>query len=189
MSWTELAAALLTLVNIALIVRKSVWNFPVGIVAVTIYGTVFFEARLYSDALLQVFFVIVQLYGWWKWRLAIADAGELLVEWSRPRVQALSLAIGAALMLALGTAMHTWTNAASPYLDAAVAAGSVVAQLLLSFRRIENWIYWIAVNVLSIGLYISRGLLVSAGLYTLLLGMAVAGLIGWLRSPRAAPHA
>jgi nicotinamide mononucleotide transporter len=187
LSWTELAAALLTLVNIALIVRKSVWNFPVGIVAVVIYGTVFFEARLYSDALLQVFFIVVQLYGWWKWRSAIADAGELLVAWSRPREAALSFAAAVVLMLALGTAMHTWTNAAAPYLDATVAAGSVVAQFLLSFRRIENWIYWIAVNVLSIALYVSRDLMISAGLYTLLLGMAVAGLAGWLRSPRAAP--
>lgn len=187
MSWTEIAAAVLTLANIALIVRRSVWNFPVGMLAVAIYGTVFFEARLYSDALLQVFFLIVQIYGWWKWHGAIADDGELVVSWSPPRTAVISLLLAAGLMLALGTAMHRFTDAASPYLDATVAAGSVVAQFLLSFRRIENWIYWIAVNVLSIGLYLSRGLNVSAGLYTLLLGMAVAGLVSWLRSPRTAP--
>jgi nicotinamide mononucleotide transporter len=185
LSWTEIAAAVLTLANIGLIVRRSVWNFPVGIFAVAIYGTVFFEARLYSDALLQVFFVVVQFYGWWKWQSAIADDGELVVRWSSPWTMAWSLALALVLMLALGTAMHRWTDAASPYLDATVAAGSVVAQFLLSFRRIENWIYWIAVNVLSVGLYLSRGLNVSAGLYALLLVMAVSGLIGWLRSPRS----
>lgn len=189
MSWTEIAAAVLTLANIGLVVRRSVWNFPVGILAVAIYGTVFFEARLYSDALLQVFFVVVQLYGWWKWRSAIADEGELVVSWSPPRTMALSLVVAIVLMASLGTAMHRWTDAASPYLDATVAAGSVVAQFLLSFRRIENWIYWIAVNVLSIGLYLSRGLNVSAGLYALLLVLAVAGLLSWLRSSRQSQSA
>ena len=189
MSPLEIAAVCFGLANVALIVGKSVWNFPFGIVMVSLYAVIFFEARLYSEMLLQVFFLVVQLFGWWKWLTAIEDDGELLVTWSSAPVMLASLAATGVLALALGSAMDRWTNAAAPYVDATVTAASVVAQFLLSFRRIENWVYWIAIDCLSIGLYVWRGLNLTAGLYVVLLLMSAAGLGAWLRSPRSMPAA
>jgi nicotinamide mononucleotide transporter len=91
----------------------------------------------------------------------------------------------AVLAAALGTAMETWTNAAAPHADATVAAASVVAQFLLSYRRIENWVYWIAIDCLSIGLYVWRGLNLTAGLYIVMLLMSALGLVAWVSSRRA----
>jgi nicotinamide mononucleotide transporter len=89
------------------------------------------------------------------------------------------------LSLALGTVMATFTNAAAPFPDATVAAASVFAQFLLSYRRVENWVYWIAIDVLSIILYVWRGLNLTAGLYIVMLIMSVIGLGAWLSSRRA----
>lgn len=187
MSPLEIAAVCFGLANIALLVRKSVWNFPCAIAMVSLYAVIFFGARLYSEAALQLFFLAVNVFGWWKWASAIEDEGALVVAWSSPRLLVASVVGTAVLALSLGTAMARWTNAAAPYADASVTAASVVAQFLLSFRRIENWVYWIAIDCLSIGLYIWRGLELTAGLYVVMLLMSVAGLLAWLRSPPSAP--
>lgn len=184
MSNLEFLAVAFGLANIGLLIRRSVWNFPAGIAMVGLYAAIFFETRLYSEALLQGFFFCVQVFGWWKWRSALEDEGELTVEWSSSRVVALSLAAAAVLALVLGTVMATWTNAAAPHVDAAIAGASVVAQFLLSYRRIENWIYWIAIDCVSICLYVWRGLTLTAGLYIVLLIMSVIGLGAWMGSRR-----
>lgn len=168
--------------NIALLIQRSVWNFPCGLVMVSLYGAIFFETRLYSEAMLQVFFFGVQLFGWWKWSRAIDNEGELVVEWSSSRTLILCALCTVALSGLLGETMARWTDAAAPHADATVAAASVVAQLLLSYRRIENWIYWIAIDVLSIVLYVWRGLNLTAGLYIVMLMMSVFGLVAWQRS-------
>lgn len=181
----EFLAVAFGFANIAFLIRKSVLNFPFGIAMVSLYAAIFFETRLYSEALLQVFFFCVQIFGWWKWQRAIDEDGELVVEWSSSQLMALCVALTAVLSALLGWIMATFTNAAAPYPDATVAAASVVAQFLLSYRRIENWIYWIAIDVLSIILYVWRGLNLTAGLYIVMLIMSVIGLGAWLSSRRA----
>jgi nicotinamide mononucleotide transporter len=180
----EFVAVAFGLANVGLLIRKSVWNFPAGIVMVTLYSGIFFEARLYSEALLQLFFLGVQIFGWWKWARAIADEGQVMVAWSSPKLIAGCVAATALLAALLGRVMATYTNAAAPYADATVTAASVVAQFLLSYRRIENWVYWILIDCLSIGLYVWRGLMLTAGLYVVLLIMSIIGLGAWLANRR-----
>jgi nicotinamide mononucleotide transporter len=184
LSELEFVAVAFGFANIGLLIRKSVWNFPCGIVMVSLYGAIFFETRLYSEALLQLFFLCVQFFGWWKWRSAITEEGGVLVEWSQTPVLVASFALTVVLSAVLGTVMATYTNAAAPYPDATVAAASVVAQLLLSYRRIENWIYWIAIDCLSIGLYVWRGLNLTAGLYVVMLFMSIIGVVTWISGRR-----
>lgn len=186
MTFIEALAVALGLANVALIVRRSVWNFPFGVAMVTLYGWIFFEARLYGEAGLQVFFFVVQFYGWWKWTRAIGRDGDLAVFWSKPAALLAGLAVTVVLAVAMGTALDRWTDAAAPYPDAAVAAASVVAQVLLSVRRIENWVYWIVVDVLSVGLFIYRELYLTAGLYAVFLVLASMGLVAWIRAGRQA---
>lgn len=181
----EFMAVAFGFANIALLIQRNVWNFPCGLVMVSLYAAIFFETRLYSEAMLQVFFFCVQLFGWWKWTRAIDDEGDLVVEWSSPRTLVLCALCTVALSAMLGETMATWTDAAAPHVDATVAAASVVAQFLLSYRRIENWVYWIAIDVLSIVLYIWRGLNLTAGLYIVMLMMSVFGLVAWQRSRTA----
>src|ERR1041384_6888037 len=116
----ELVAAALGLANILLLVRRSIWNYPFGILMVLLYAFIFQEAKLYSDALLQIFFLVVQLYGWWHWIRNKAEAGEIVVE----RLSRLTLLILAAVSLAAiagwGALMHGFTDASYPWWDASV---------------------------------------------------------------------
>jgi nicotinamide mononucleotide transporter len=89
-----------------------------------------------------------------------------------------------AISLSLGFVMHRYTNAALPYIDAAIAGASVAAQFMLSYRKIENWVLWIAIDIVSIGLYINRELMLTAGLYVVFLGLSVLGLKDWIAAER-----
>lgn len=181
----EVAAALLGLVNVTLVVRRSIWNYPFGLAMVTLYSVLFFEQRLYSDMLLQGFFFAIQLYGWVNWARARRFEGGVLVEEMRWSSRVGWLVFAAAFSLALGSAMARSTDAAAPFVDSAIAGFSVAAQMLQSWRRVESWVLWIAVDVVAVGLFLHRGLTVTAGLYAIFLLLSVAGLVEWARMLRA----
>jgi nicotinamide mononucleotide transporter len=180
----EIIAVALGIANVGLLVRRSIWNYPFGMAMVALYFVIFREAKLYGEAGLQVFFFVVQGWGWWLWARAGGLAESVAVEWMSWRARIAALALVAVSAVSIGWAMARFTDAALPYADAAIAGGSVVAQVLLAMRRVENWALWIAVDVLSIGVYISRGLNLTAGLYVVFLVMAAAGLIQWTRAAR-----
>ena len=187
MTWVEPVAAALGLVNIILIVRRSVWNYMFGLLMVSLYFFVFLDARLYSDALLQIFFFVVQIYGWWHWARVEAEAGEVLVERLSMRQRLVWSATTILGVIGWGSLMRAYTDASYPIWDASVAAFSVAAQLLMSRRYVENWILWILVDLLSIGLYAAKELWLTAGLYTIFLLLAGYGFVQWLRAPRGTP--
>lgn len=177
----EMLAVALGLANIVLLVRRSIWNFPVGIAMVTLYAAIFFERKLYGEAGLQVFFAGVQIYGWWLWARAGGVDSQVAVRWLGWSAR-LGWAILVALAtLALGTVMHRMTDAALPYPDAFITSASIAAQFLLSFRRLETWALWIVVDLVSIPLYIMRDLPLTAGLYVIFLGLSIMGLREWVK--------
>lgn len=184
MTAIEGVSAALILANLVLLARRSIWNFPFAIAGVTLYSWVFWEAKLYSDALLQGFFLVLNLYGWLSWSAARAAQGEVVVERMTTPARGLTLAGIVFATGSWGWLMHRFTDAASPWLDAGVAMTSVAAQILLTQRKIENWWLWIAVNAMSIALYASRGLYPTLALYVLILGLSVWSLIEWMRAER-----
>ena len=164
-----------------LMVVQNVWGWPIGIVQVVLYIFVFYEARLYSDMTLQVIFIFVQLYGWYYWMYGKKDEGEKkvpVVSLSRSGKICWSLItlLGA---ISLGTFMANKTKADLAYLDATGAVMSLVAQYLQGIKILESWLIWIVVDVLSIGIYIYKGLFPTTLLYIVYLGMAVKGFIEW----------
>lgn len=182
MSLLEWVAAALGLINVALVVRRSVWNYPFGIVMVSLYFFVFFEQRLYSDALLQIFFLVVQFYGWWNWLRSKAETGEvvvLLLSWAARLRWLAGCAVATALW---GWLMHRYTPASYPWWDAAVAMMSIAAQILMSRRYLENWMLWIAVDLAAIPLYAVKDLRPTVALYVLFLVLSIVGLIDWRRA-------
>lgn len=190
MNPVEWIAAALGLANIALLVRRSVWNYPFGMAMVALYAVVFFEARLYGEAGLQVFFFAAQAWGWVLWvRAARNGSGgdsQVPVRWLSNLSRLVWLTATAALALNLGWVTHRFTNASLPYADAAIAGASIAAQILLGFRRIENWVLWIAIDVASVAVYVTKGLWPTAGLYVVFLGMSVVGLYEWIVAYRRA---
>ena len=181
----EIAASILGLLQIVLLVRRSVWNFPMAMAQVALTGVVLAGARLYSEAGLQAFFFVVNVQGWYLWSHAQGDEAEVPVRWMQWPARAAWGAVTVALSLSLGWVMHRFTNAALPFADSAVTGASVAAQLLLNLRRIENWVLWIAIDVVSVGLYIARGLNLLAALYVAFLVLSAIGLRQWTRAAKA----
>ena len=182
----EWIAAGLGVINISLLIFRSVWNFPFGIAMVALYVFVFFEERLYAEAGLQVFFILAQLWGWLLWVKVGGEDDRVPVRWLDWLSRAVWVTVTAALSLNLGWMMHSFTNAVLPYADAGIAGASVAAQILLAYRRIENWLVWIAIDVASVTLYIDRGLYPTAGLYGGFLVLSLIGLKEWIAAERAA---
>lgn len=179
----EIAGFILGLAQIVLLIRRSVWNFPVAMAMVACFGVVFFQTRLYAETGLQVFFFVVNAWGWWLWIRAKGVQNDTVpVRWlGWPARIAWALAT-AAISVALGLGLARWTDAALPMADSAVAGMSVAAQFLLSFRRIENWVLWIVIDIVSIALYVNRELHLLAVLYTAFLVLSVVGLRAWTRA-------
>lgn len=186
MSSLEWVAAALGLVCVALAVRRSLWNYAFGVASTALLAIVVFEARLYSQALLQIFFVAINAYGFVNWRRAKGAGDDVPVERMAQR-ELIVWSVGIVVAtLGWGLAMHQLTDAAQPLLDAAIAVVSIAAQLLMARRRLENWVLWIAVDVASIPLFLGQGLRVVAGLYLVYLGLAIWGFVDWHRAVRRA---
>ena len=183
----EWLAAALGVINIALLIFRSQWNFAFAIASVSLYVFIFFESRLYAEIGLQVFFILANIWGWMVWRRSLGgveDDSRVAVRWLDWRSRVVWLTVTAALSLNLGWLMHKYTNAAMPFADSAIAGASVAAQILLGYRRIENWVLWIAIDVAAVLLYIDRGLYPTAGLYGGMLVMSLFGLKEWITAYR-----
>ncbi len=190
MSVYEIIGTVLGVIGVALMIRQNVWGWPVGIVQVTVYAWVFFEAKLYSDAILQVFFFGIQAYGWWHWiaggREGGGSAGGLALPVTRLRRPALAgwVAVGALATAGWGEFMRRHTDAALPHWDAFILVFSLIAQWWQARKRLECWVGWMIVNVVAIGVYWAKDLRLTAGLYVIFFAMAVAGDRAWRKSWR-----
>jgi nicotinamide mononucleotide transporter len=188
-NWLEIAGVIATLLGIWLTTRRLLICWPVTLLADFLYLVVFYQARLFSDALLQIFFVAFTLYGWWHWWRGVRDEGEVRVAPLGLRSALTAIAAGAAgavllsrLMLYLGAQLQV--TIALPHLDAALASYSLVASWWQARKQIANWWLWIAVNLVYIGEYIYKDLWPTALLYLLLVGLAVLGLRDWRRAAK-----
>lgn len=185
MSNLELIGAILGILNVWLIQRRSMWNYPFGIAMVVVYFTVFQEYGLYSDMLLQVFFFVVQFYGMWNWWNNLESDGLVQIEWMPSNSRWSTAVYTLAGIVTLGLFMSFMPGVQAPYWDATVAGLSVTAQFLLSRRWIENWLVWITVDLIAIPLYFSRELTYTAGLYVIFLGLATYGFYSWYKVQKA----
>lgn len=152
------------------------WCWPVGLVSVLLYSWVFVDARLYSDALLQIVYAGMECYGWWHWQRAPREASRPGVHAARRTEIAVPLVLGAVGAVLLGWAMARLTDAALPWLDASLTALSLVAQFWMARLIRANWPLWIAVDVAYVGVYLSRDLPVTTALYA---GFVVLAAYGW----------
>lgn len=179
MSGLELFAAVLGAIAVWLTTKQNPWCWPIGLVMVLLYSWIFFEVRLYSDMLLQVVFAVLQLYGWWQWTRPDSQQQVRQVTYLAPQPMLMGLGVGLLGSLALGAAMSTWTDAAQPWLDAALTAFSLVAQLWMAQKRVQCWPLWIVLDVIFVGLFLYKGLYLTAALYALFTLIAVQGWRAW----------
>jgi nicotinamide mononucleotide transporter len=183
----EHVAVAFGLANIYLTIRQNIWCWPVGVVMVSLYMYIFFNAKLYSDAGLQVFFLVMQFYGWYHWTRGPVVHARSLSAITRLDARgwlltSAGVAAGAAL---LGTTMARLTDAALPYPDALTTMLSVFAQFLLTRKILENWTLWIVADVIYVGIYTSKELYWTAGLYVVFLVLCIKGYRDWKRDMKS----
>lgn len=183
--WYEFAGFTTGVIGVYLVAVEHISNWPMGLANVSIYAWVFYTSRLFADMSLQFFFFALGVQGWLQW----ARGGEGKTQLSISRIPAKWW--GAILLIQIaGTAIYypiiKHFNGAAPFIDSTLTVASIIAQLLLNFKKLENWVIWIAVDAVYIPLYISRGLVSTAVLYGLLLALAISGLIAWQRTYKLA---
>jgi nicotinamide mononucleotide transporter len=183
MSQGEIIGTVLGVLGVGLMIRQNIWGWPVGLVQVAVYAWVFHGAKLYSDAILQGFFFVIQAYGWWHWRRNkhTAAHSDLPVTRLRPAAVAGGTALGAVATAGWGATMTT-TDAALPYWDAFILVFSLIAQGLQARKKLENWPLWAVVNTVAIGVYWVKDLRLTAGLYVIFWLMALWGWREWRRT-------
>lgn len=160
----EVAASVLTTVSILLAARNSVHTWWTGIAGCALFAVTFYRVQLYADVTLQAFFIVTSAIGWWYWLRG--HAGEALpVTRTTRREFGAAIALAALAAVGYGALLLRFTNAYAPFVDSTVLALSVVAQLFLLRRRVENWPIWLLANSIAVPLYASRGLHLSAVLY------------------------
>jgi len=176
--WLEIAGVITTVLGIALTTWRKMSCWPVVLVSDLIYLVVFYRAQLYSDALLQIFFLAFTLYGWWYWWRGMRAEGEVRVVRLEFPIMLGGLAAGAVGSFVLGE-LAKQVHAALPYLDATLASYSLVASWWAARKHIANWWLWIAVDLAYIGEYVYKDLWPTALLYAGLVALAVMGLMLW----------
>ncbi len=178
----ETAGAVFGLLYVWLAVRQSVWCWPAGLANAALFLVVFFHARLYAAAALQVVYLALSVYGWRQWLHGGGGHGRLEVG-ATPRAWRLALAAaGGAAALALGSFLRYRTDAVLPFPDAAATAGSLVAQWMTTRKWLESWLVWIAVDAVYLAIYSSQRLYQTTALYAVFLAMAVLGYREWRNS-------
>ena len=173
----EIVAFVLSIVMVLANLRVNPIGWPLAIISSLLYALLFVDSKLYGEASLQVFFVIIALWGWWQWlRGSGSDGGALRVHVLSLQGRLLALAVTLLAWPLLGLALKHFTDSDVPYLDALPTVASVTGQILLGRKLVDNWPVWLMVNVLSIGLFATKGLWLTVLLYAI---FALLSIVGW----------
>ncbi len=186
MNTYEIVGAVTGLLCVWLAARQNVWTWPIALISVFFYFVFFYQIRLFADMGLQVFFFGSNLYGWYEWRYGGKNKAELPVSRLKPGHTFLALTLGAITSILLALYFQSFTNASYPWIDSTLAAYSIVAQILLTRKKIENWVIWLLVDVVYVGLYWEKEAYVTAGLYFIFLIIAAQGFWEWKKSLKVA---
>ncbi|CAN5190980.1 nicotinamide riboside transporter PnuC [soil metagenome] len=179
----EIIANVMTAVAIVLAGRNNVHTWWTGIVGCALFAWLFFESKLYADVTLQAFFIGSGIVGWWRWVGGPASAPAPVTR-APTRTIVISVVIGVVVAIVYGLLLREFTDAYAPFIDSVVLSFSVVGQWLMMQRRVENWPFWVIVNIVAVPLYFSRELYLTSGLYAAYLVNAVIAWRHWLKLSR-----
>ena len=182
----ELVAFVLALAMVVCNIRVNPWAWPLAILSSLLYFGLFWDNRLYGDAALQIFFAVVAAWGWWQWlRGKLPDGAALTVRALGARKSWIALALLALAWPATAAFLLRFTDTDVPWWDAFPTAASLLGQVLLGRKYLENWPVWLVVNVVSVGLFAYKALWLTALLYVLFAALSI---VGWLRWRQLAVH-
>lgn len=181
-SCLEAIAVIFGIISVYLSTRQNIWSWPTALINVSLFSALFLRSGLYSDTGLQVVYFVLSLYGWYEW--LYGGAGRTAIAVSRTSSKTWVVLGGLAVIMwaLLGTITSRLPGTALPYVDAATTTVSLIAQWMMTRKLIENWLIWIAVDVVYVGMFIFKGLYLTAFNYGIYLALAALGYIAWKRS-------
>lgn len=187
MNLLGLGALIFGLLNVYLLIKESIYNWLFGIAYIIISFIIFWQEQLYGDFLLHIFFLILNLYGWYHWLYGKSAKNEKVkIETLNAKQNIFYFTLSAIGIFFFGYFLANihiiFTNltpASVPYWDAATTSLSVMAMWLTARKKLENWVYWLIVDVLAVGIYTYKGIYFYALLYFIYIGLAAAGYIAW----------
>ena len=196
MSYIEFFGTILNLASVYLVARKNIMTWPIGLVAVIIFGLLFYQIRLYGDFIEQIYYFFSSLYGWLVWSRKNESKDNILASWSSKSFLVYWLAATIVLSAIFSWAianLHIWLPSffpeatTYPALDGFTTVASFVAMILMAHKKIECWVYWIVVDVIAVWLYYVKGVYFISLLYLIFLGLASFGLLNWLKQMQQSP--
>jgi nicotinamide mononucleotide transporter len=185
-TWLEIVAFVLSLAMVVCNMRVLHWAWPLAIAASALYAALFAHSKLYGEAALQLFFIVISLWGWWQWwaKPAVQPQASGIRRMSKQQWMGSAFA-GTGLVLGVGMVLSRFTDSDLPWADAVPTGLSVLGQVLLGKKFIENWAVWLVVNVLSCGLFAYKGLWLTVVLYALFALLSVVGFRAWQQRMKA----
>jgi nicotinamide mononucleotide transporter len=181
----EILATIFGLWSVICYVRESVWSWPAGLINVALYSILFWHWGLYAETGLQVIFVGLQLYGWWQWVRGGNQKLGVTITRTTTKLWVILVSLSIVTMLPFGLALSHWTDSTVPWWDTIPTVLSLIAQWMISKKKLENWWVWIVVDCISIPLFAYKGLYLTAGLYGVFLILCCLGLRSWTKTYRS----
>jgi nicotinamide mononucleotide transporter len=189
--WIEIAGTLFAFIYLYFSINEKIWLWPTGFIASFFYLAVFFNSRLYADMGLQLYYLVVSVFGWYNWlgkrrnsvlETHLPTSSLSLLEWIPLLSTIVILNITLYLALASLPEMIGLPPSDMPALDAFTTAASIVATWMLARKILENWLIWIIVDAVSFGMYLYKELYVTSFLFIIYTVMAVIGYFHWKKT-------
>ena len=182
LSWLEGLAVFMGILSVYFSTKQHIWVYPTGIVSVLIYVWICFNYGLYADMGINAYYFGMSIYGWYLWNTPKKGGETLAVTWLDAKGWLVSLAIFFGSFLLLVFVLLEFTDSTVPYWDSFTTASAFVAMWLMAKKKVENWIFWILADLVSIPLYFHKGLLLTSFQYLFFTGLAIAGLLTWIKA-------
>jgi nicotinamide mononucleotide transporter len=180
----ELTAVLLAIAYLLLAIRQNIWCWFCAAISTAVYVYLFLNAKLYMESLLNIFYFVMALYGWYVWYYGRAGNTELPVSvWARS-VHGSAVAVIAAASLTSGFLLERFTDAAFPYIDSMTTWTAIWATFLVARKVLENWWYWLVIDTVSVFIYWARDLQLTSLLFIIYVVLVPVGILNWTRSYR-----
>lgn len=184
-SWLELTGVVTGLICVYLAAVNNIWNWPFAIISTGIYIFIFADAALYADMGQNAYLLIINIYGWYYWSHQPANALKVpVVRISRKQISLLLLIAAVAtptlgfLLVSMSSVLH-YQPAAFPYLDSFCTVISLTAQVFMARKVLENWLIWVFVDIIYVGIYLSKGLQPTAFMFGVYAILALVGYLDW----------
>jgi nicotinamide mononucleotide transporter len=189
MSPLEIVATIFGLWSVWAYTRQSMWAWPSGLINVVLFIVLFWNSQLYGETGLQVVFVVLQIYGWWCWWRGTGTGDALPITRTSPRLWTVLAAVSVAGIVPLGLFLQHGTTSTTPWWDAVPTILSLVAQWMISKKKLENWYVWIVVDIFSIPLFAYKELYLVSMLYAVFLVLCILGVRQWTKTYRSSAAA